>query len=190
MNTKKKIEQYLHIAPKPLAPDGLLEKLEEDINATKIKTRKSAIRRWFAPTGNSISLRRVAAAAAIAIVVLLPLSYGAAKVIKHFTIYEFTFEYPKDNTVYSVGSSLVAKDDTNINTEEDARKVLEEFGKLYREGKATEVKPGVWQVTLSSGEKFAYGGRNPEWVGLPDAEIKQLWKKLFDKIHERSKAGK
>jgi len=189
MNTKKKIEQYLHIAPKPLAPDGLLEKLEEDINATKIKTRKSAIRRWFAPTGNSISLRRVAAAAAIAIVVMLPLSYGAAKVIKYFTTFEATFEHPEDNVVYSVSSSLVAKGDTHINTVEDAKKSIEEFVKLYKEGKAKEVEPGVWVVTLSNGEEFAFAG-NPEHAALPDSEKKELFRKQFDEINELRKASK
>jgi len=84
MNTQKKIEQCLRAAPKPSAPDGLLDKLQADVSARDIKTHRSALRRWFAPTGRSISPWRVAAAAAIAIAVLLPLSYGATKLIKRF----------------------------------------------------------------------------------------------------------
>ncbi|MEE9370800.1 MAG: hypothetical protein V3W45_04935, partial [Sedimentisphaerales bacterium] len=72
MNTKKKIEQYLKPAPKPPAPEGLLDKLQADVSAQDIKTHRSSLRRWFAPTGRSISPWRVAAAAAIAIAVLLP----------------------------------------------------------------------------------------------------------------------
>jgi hypothetical protein len=189
MNTKKKIEQYLHIAPKPLAPDGLLEKLEEDITATKIKTRNSAIRRWFAPAGNSISFWRVAVAATIAIVVTLPLTYGATKIIKkYFITFEATFEYPEDDIVYKTTTSSVISGD-NISSEEDARKVLEEFGKLYKEGKAKEVKPGVWVATLSNGDKFAYGG-DPEWAGLPETEKKELLRKQFDEINKLRKADK
>jgi Tol biopolymer transport system component len=82
MNTEKKIEQCLRAAPKPPAPDGLLDKLQADVPAGDVKTRSTAIRRWFAPSGGPVSLLRVAAAVAIA--VLLPLSYGATKLIKSF----------------------------------------------------------------------------------------------------------
>lgn len=186
MNTKKKIEQHLRAVPKPPAPDGLLNKLEADLSASDIKKGRSALRRWFAPTGGPISLWRVAAAAVIAIAVLLPLSYGATKVIKkYFVTFEAEFEYPEDNIVYKT-SQTVVMDGEN---EEDAKKALEEFGKLYREGKAEEIKPGVWSVTLSNGEKFNYGGE-PEMLGLSDAERKELLKKQFDEIHELKKAGK
>jgi len=84
MNTQKKIEQCLRAAPKLPAPDGLLDKLQADVPARDIKTQRSALNRWFAPAGGSISLWRVAAAIAIAIAVLLPLSYGATKLIKRF----------------------------------------------------------------------------------------------------------
>jgi len=84
MNTEKKIEQCLRAAPKPPTPDNLLDKLQKDVTLGKIKAPQSVLRRWFAPTGRSISPWRVAAAAAIAIAVLLPLSYGAIKLIKRF----------------------------------------------------------------------------------------------------------
>ena len=79
MNTQKRIERCLKAAPKPPAQDGLLDKLQKDVALGEIKTRRSALRRWFVPTGGRISLWRVAAAAIIAIAILLPLSYGAAK---------------------------------------------------------------------------------------------------------------
>ncbi len=84
MNTEKKIEQCLRAAPNPLAPDGLLDRLQADVSARDINKHRSSLRRWFAPTGRSISPWRVAAAAVIAIAVLLPLSYGATKLIKRF----------------------------------------------------------------------------------------------------------
>lgn len=84
MNTHKKIEQCLRAAPKPPAPDGLLDRLQADVSSRDINIQRSSLRRWFAPTGRSISPWRVAAAAAIAIAVLLPLSYGATKLIKRF----------------------------------------------------------------------------------------------------------
>ena len=189
MNTQKKIEQSLRAAPKPPAPDGLLENLQADVSAWDIKTHRSALRRWFAPAGGRISLLRVAAAATIAIVVLLPLSYGATKVVKkYFVTFEDEFEYPEDNIVYrTTQTGVVAGDD--IKSEEDAKKVLkkalEEFGKLYREGKAKEIRPGVWQVILSNGGKFNYGG-NPESLGVSEMELK----KQFDEINELRMAGK
>ncbi|OEU66386.1 MAG: hypothetical protein BBJ57_12395 [Desulfobacterales bacterium PC51MH44] len=84
MNTEKKIEQCLRAAPKPSAPDGLLDKLQADVPAGDVKTHSTTIRRWFAPTGGPISPWRVAAAAAIVVAVLLPLSYGATNLIKRF----------------------------------------------------------------------------------------------------------
>ena len=138
-------------------------------------------------------ITKLAAAAAIAIVVLLPLSYGATKVVrKYFITMESEFEGPEDGTIYrTIQTGVVAGDD--IKSEEDAKKVLnkaiEEFGRLYREGKAKEVRPGVWQVILSNGEKFNYGG-NPESLGVSETEQKEALKKQFDEIHELKKAGK
>ena len=189
MNTEKKIEQHLKAAPKPPAPNGLLNKLEADLSAGDIKKGRSALRRWFAPAGGPISPWRVATAAAIAIAVLLPLSFGATKVVKkYFITFEAEFEYPEDNTVYRTSQTIVTTGD-NIKSEEDAKKVLEEFGRLYREGKAKEVRPGVWQAILSNGEKFNYGG-NPESLGVSETERKEALKKQFDEIHELKKAGK
>ncbi|OHB60931.1 MAG: hypothetical protein A2168_08600 [Planctomycetes bacterium RBG_13_50_24] len=82
MNMEEKIEQCLMAAPKPLAPDSLLSKLRKDIILKEVQARESALRRFFAPSGEGISRWRVAAA--IAVMVLLPLSYGATKLIKRF----------------------------------------------------------------------------------------------------------
>ena len=192
MNTKKKIEQRLRAAPKPPAPDGLLDKLRADVPAQDIKTQRSPLRRWFAPTGQSISLWRVAAAVAIAIAVLLPLSYGATKTVKRIIkTFEAKFEYPQDDGsvhAYGVGVGF-GSSDPNF-TEEDARKAEQEFYELYKQGKAEEVEPGVWVVTLSNGEKFAYGGGDPEMLGLSEAERIEILKKQFDEIEELKKAGK
>ena len=84
MNTQKKIEQLLRAAPKPPSPDSLLDKLQKDIALRESETRPSALRRFFAPSGERISQRRVAAAAVITVVALLSLSYGATKLIKRF----------------------------------------------------------------------------------------------------------
>ncbi|MHC4740923.1 MAG: hypothetical protein ACYS8Z_03365 [Planctomycetota bacterium] len=189
MNAEKEIEQYLSAAPKPPAPNGLLDKLQADVLAGCTRARRSALRRWFAPTGERISLRRVVAAAAIAIAVLLPLSFGATKIVrKYFVTFEAEFEYPEDNTVYKTTQTTVTSGD-NIESVEDAKRVLEEFGKLYREGKAEEIRPGIWMVTLSDGEKFAYGG-DPDALGLSDDERTELLKRQFDEIQELKKAGK
>jgi hypothetical protein len=204
MNTQKKIEQCLRAAPKPAAPYGLLNRLQQDVAAGEIKKRVTVIRRWFAPTGGSISPWRVAVAAAIAIVVLLPLSYGATKVIKRFKVFEATFEYPQDEakfvypqddgSVYGYGAmhgykvgSVIGSSDPNF-TEEDAHQAEREFYELYKQGKAEEVETGMWIATLSNGEVFRCG--DPEMLGLSEAERKELLKKQFDEINELRKTGK
>jgi len=209
MNTQKKIEQCLKAAPKPPAPDDLLDRLQKDVSLGEVKTRRSSLRRWFAPTGERISLRRLTAAAAIAIAVLLPFSYGATKTVKRIIkTFEAKFVYPQeakivfvypqdDGGVYGYGYGVgrmvgvvvgIGSSDPNF-TEEDAHKAEQEFYELYKKGKAEEVKPGIWVATLSNGEKLTYGG-DPEMLGLSEAERKELLKKQFDEIHELRKAGK
>jgi Tol biopolymer transport system component len=83
MNTEEKIEQCLRAAPKPPAPDSLVNKLRNDVSLRELGTRESALRRWFTPSGERISRWRVAAAA-LTVAALLPLSYGATQLIKSF----------------------------------------------------------------------------------------------------------
>jgi len=84
MNMQGKIKNCLRAAPKPPVPDGLLDRLQADVAVRQADTHVGVVRRWFAPSGGAISRWRVAAAAVIAIAVLLPLSYGATKLIKRF----------------------------------------------------------------------------------------------------------
>ena len=188
MNTDKKIEKQLKAAPRPSTADGLLSRLQADVTLGNAKMQPTALRRWFAPSGNSVSPWRLAAAAAIAVVVLLPLSYGAAKAVRYvITRFEAEFKYD-DNIGYKV-STAVATSGDNIRNQEDARQAEQEFYALYKEGKAEEVQPGVWVATLANGEKFAFGG-DPESLGLPDTERRELLKKQFDEIEELRKAGR
>jgi hypothetical protein len=90
MNADERIEKCLRAAPKPAAPDGLLDKLQQDVVGRESGACGNKLRKWFAPSGGRISLRRVAAAAVIAIAVLLPLSYGAAKVVERYRIEVWT----------------------------------------------------------------------------------------------------
>ena len=191
MKTQKKIEQCLRAAPKPASPNGLLDKLQADVSAQDIKTPRSALRRWFAPAGGSISPWRVAAATAIAIAVLLPWSYGATKTVKHIIkTFEAKFEYPQDDGGvhgYGVGGGI-GSNDPNF-TEEDASRVEREFYELYKQGKAKEVAPGMWMATLSDGSGFGVN-IDPELLSLSEAERKDFFKKQFDEINELRKAGK
>jgi hypothetical protein len=193
MNTNRKIiDKCLKAAPKLPTPDGLLDKLQADVSTQDIKTHRPSLRRWFSPGGGSISLWRVAAAAVIAIAVLLPLSFGATKVVKkYFTTFEAKFEYPQDDGgVYAYGVRAgIGSSDPNF-TEEEAHKLEREFYELYKQGKAKEVSPGMWMAFLSNGKAFGYSG-DPEMLGLSEVERKELSKKQFDdEINELKKAGK
>ena len=165
--------------------------MKADVSAQDIKTQRSALRRWFAPAGGSISPWRVAAATAIAIAVLLPWSYGATKTVKHIIkTFEAKFEYPQDDGGvhgYGVGGGI-GSNDPNF-TEEDASRVEREFYELYKQGKAKEVAPGMWMAILSNGKGFGYSG-DPDLLGLSEAERKEFLKKQFDEIDELRKAGK
>ena len=45
MNIKNKIERILRAAPKPAAPDDLINKLQADVSIRDIKIPRSALRR-------------------------------------------------------------------------------------------------------------------------------------------------
>ena len=135
------------------------EKIFSEITKASMETENKK------PTSNvwriimKTKITKSAAAVIIGIVVLLPLAYGATKIVQYFLI---------------DGIGITVKNSDKISTEQDARNAIREFSKLYREGKAKEVKPGVWVVTLSNGEEFAYSGNNPELAGLSNDEIQKL----------------
>lgn len=136
---------------------------------------------------------RITAAAVIGLAILLPVSYAAVEaVVKCFTAEDFvSFEYAEPNgmTSYSVKRVTVVTTDATRD-EAEARAQLEEFAQLYREGKAKEIKPGVWQARLSNGELFNYGG-DPERVAPQfSPQEKEQLKKQFDEMNELRKAGK
>jgi hypothetical protein len=110
-----------------------MDRLQADISVPDINVQRSALRRWFAPTGGRISLWRVATAAAIAIAVLLPLSYGADKLIK---IYHFRFESRQvndDGTVTVTATEVTLSGD--FADEEEAGRVNRETRELKKAGK-------------------------------------------------------
>jgi hypothetical protein len=166
MNTQKKIEHCLRAAPNPTAPAGLMDRLQADVSVPDINVQRSALRRWFAPTGGRISRWRVATAAAIAIAVLLPLSYGADKLIK---IYHFRFESRQvsdDGTVTVTTTEVTLSGD--FADEEEARRVNQETRELKKAGKYERtflkeieingVKRRIYtyRYTLSNGRVMAF----------------------------------
>jgi hypothetical protein len=167
MNTKNKIEHCLRSAPKSPAPDGLLDKLQADISAHDIQTHRSILHRWLAPAGGPISPWRAAAMAVIAIAVLLPLTYGASRLVK---VYAFSFESRRVNedgsvTVTRTGVKLAG----DFADEEEARRIWEETRELKRTGKYERtlleeskengVKYRIYRYvyTLSDGREIGFG---------------------------------
>lgn len=165
MNTEKRIEQYLKAAPKLSVPDGLLDKLQNDVTLRETKIRRSALRTWLAPSGGSVSPWRVAAVATIALMVLLPLTYAGGKVIKNYVLKEVfeVFEEVEtdDGRVAKVGTLevvTVAPDEQP--NEEDIREMeeLKQTGKFEKEFMKEWAKDGITfrlykvSYTLSSGK--------------------------------------
>jgi len=146
MNTKKKIEQYLHAAPNPSAPDGLLNKLKDDVTATEIKTHRSAIRRWFAPDGQRVSLWRLTCAAVIAIAVMLPLSYGATKIIRTYVFEEETetIQTNKDGSVTVTVTATTTGLSGDYANRKEAKKEYDEISALRKAGKYEKTLKKEW----------------------------------------------
>jgi hypothetical protein len=166
MNTQKRLERYLRAAPKPPAPDGLLNRLKKDITPDEVKTRHSALRRWLIPAGGSISSWRVADTVAIAIVVLLSLSYGASRIIR---IYHFELGsrwVNEDGSITATQTSVTLSGD--FTDEEEAKRIWEETRELKKAGKYERtflkeieingVKRRIYtyRYTLSNGRVMAF----------------------------------
>jgi hypothetical protein len=192
MNTRKKIERYLRAAPKPERPDGLLDRLRKDVTLRDTERGGSVIRRWFAPTGQSISPWRVAAAAAIAIVVMLPLSYGAAKIIKFITE-EFTVTYIYGETGRETGATIYGVHPTIqgafITSQEDAKMAEKEILQFIKQGEAEEISPGQYKAVLSNGEEVLYDTDGIPIKILQSEDREKKIKQMCDEIEELKKAG-
>jgi len=171
MNAEKRIGQCLRSAPKPSAPDGLMNRLQADVSALDINAQRSALQRWFAPTGGRISRWRVATAAAIAVAVLLPLSYGADKLMKLYHIRFESKQVSDDGTVTTTTTEVTVSRDFFAD-EEEARRVLQETQELKKAGKyeRTFLKEIERNGVKSHMYMYRYTLSNGRVVGFAESE--------------------
>lgn len=168
----------------------LFERLEE---TETIRPAFAPARLWRTTMKNKRI--RLAVAAVVALGTLIPLGYGATRAIKKI-IYTSSatasFDYPEDNQSYVVSRSVSVTHSDDV-TPEQAQARLKEFAQLYREGKAEQIKPGVWKATLADGTEFAFAGSDPARAGT-DVEFteqeKEQLRQQFDEVNELRKAGK
>jgi hypothetical protein len=175
------------------ASDGTYDRMWDIVLSAHGPARTTESAATLILTGRTIMrnpIAKWAAAAVIALAILLPVGYAAVEaVVKYFTISEgrVSFEIQEPNyAAGSMASRSISVGGTSITTEEEARAGLEEFYRLYREGKAQEIQPGLWQVTLANGAVFNYNG-NPKW-GTPEFAAAQ--KKQLEEINALRTAGK
>ncbi len=151
MNTEKKIEQSLRAAPKPPAPDGLFNKLQENITLTESKQSDNVISRFLSPAGGQVSLWRVAAVVAIAAMVLLPLTYAGGKVIKSYFVEVEVIEtiQSEDGGIVKVGTArAIAVEPVEQPNEQEAKEIEE----LRKAGKCEKV---LVEERIENGMKFS-----------------------------------
>jgi hypothetical protein len=151
MNTEKKIEQSLRAAPKPPAPNGLLNELQENIALSDGKQNDNVIHRFLSPAGGQVSLWRVAAVVAIAAMVLLPLTYAGGKVIKSYFVEVEVIETieSEDGSIIKVGTAkAIAVDSSEQPNEQEAQEIEE----LRKAGKFEKV---LVEERVENGMKFS-----------------------------------
>jgi hypothetical protein len=157
-----------------MPPEGLLDTLKEDVAAAEIRAYHSVLRRWFAPTGGSLSIARVVYAAVIAILVLLTFSYGAIKIIRIYGIYTFTEEsrqFSEDGGITSTVTTTQISG--HFADEEEAKRVWQETRELKKAGRyertflkeiernGTRSRIYEYRYTLSNGMVVAFGESEP-----------------------------
>ena len=166
MNTENKIKKILSAALEPQAPDDLINKLQSDLSSQTIQIKQPLLYRWFIPAGY-ISPWRIAVTIIIAFLVLIPLTYGATKLVK---IYQFRFETVEHNDDGSVTKTIEkTKISGDFANEEEARKVYLETRELKKAGKFERTflreieRDGVksyiymYRYTLSDGRVIGFG---------------------------------
>lgn len=132
MNTDNKIKQILDAAPKLPVPDSLINKLQDDLSSQTIPAKKTFLYRWLIPAGE-ISPWRIAATIVIVLASLIPLAYGATKLLK---IYQFKFETVEYNNDGSVTKRVEeTKFSGDFTDEEEAKRVYLETRELKKAGK-------------------------------------------------------
>jgi len=89
--------------------------------------------------------RRIAIAASLALLVILPLGYGAAKIIQDFLV-----EREGEVRVYAAEDF----------SKEDAESAVEAARALVEKGEAEEVRDGFYRVTLPDGKTVEMGGKD------------------------------
>jgi hypothetical protein len=162
---------------------------------------RSVLRNWFAPHGGSISLRRVACAAGLALACLVPLGFGAAEVIRRFVLREYRLVYeqttvrPADNnmitttvTATTYGGHFSVTGD-GIKSDEDAKQAEKEMIAWIKEGKAEEVRRGRYKAVLPRWGEVVY-----ETGGLPTAIVvaenrEEKIREMYDEIEHLRQAG-
>lgn len=158
-----------------------------------LKPATTPVRLWGAIM-NSRHIK-LAVAAVFGLAILLPVSYAAVEaVVQYFTVSEdrvsFTEIQEPNLMVGGMASRRISVGGTNISGEDEARAGLAEFRRLYHEGKAREIQPGVWQVTLSNGQLFNYRGDPERMTAEFTDQDKEQMKKEFDEINALRRAGK
>ena len=97
-------------------------------------------------------ITKFVAAAAVIIFVIVPISYGAYKLIKYIFREETKQSFRYDDHTYTHDREIISPiygiDEAN------AKKQLEEARKLFREGKAVQIGPNLYEITLSDGTKI------------------------------------
>lgn len=204
MKKTRRIRKILCNVPDISVSDELNAKLKCDVNLKKIEKR-SVIRGWFAPSGGAFSIRRVAYAAAIAIVCLVPLSFGAAKIIKKFVVQEYKATYTDEHQTKSVENNTVTVSSTTSSTtygietsikgvhiisKEDARKAEEEMIQLIKEGKAEKSNGGTYKAVLPTWGEVIYETRSLPMSVLVSENRDEKIKEMYDEIESLRKAGK
>jgi hypothetical protein len=135
MNAKNEIEEILRTAPKPSAPDDLFNKLQADISSQTVEEKQTLLHKWFFPAGH-VSFRRIAAMVLVTLAVLMPLAYGATKLVKVFHItMEVTTQYDDG----SIGTTLEEFYTSGFDNEEEGNRILQEIEELRRAGEYEKI---------------------------------------------------
>ena len=116
---------------------------------------------------------RIVIAALVAIAIGLPLSYGAVKGVKKI-VHRFTWS----RTIVSSSGDL---------PEQEMKGIVEEAKKLIDEGKAKEVSPGVYEVTLPGNKKVKMAIRTSDGSEMPEPPDEAA--ALFDEVMQLRQSG-
>lgn len=146
-----RIEMLNSIEPNAENLKLVMERVQQTLQEIEVGRKSLKANIFGIITKNKIT--KFAAVIVFVLFVILPLTYGAYKLISYFIIEETKHSFYFEDRFYTVTQEV------SVFAEDEDEKVpgikeIKEALRILKKGEGEQIKPGIYQVTLSNGKKI------------------------------------